>query len=124
MQILIWFLLSFQKGLKKERTFCRENGECESGSCPSFFCACNRQTPVWHESAQICLESRNINDTCVDDIECQWNGGPQSECYNHHDQWSRCRCRTSSVAIKISSTQYHCVQLGVFNPFSFSIFSC
>ncbi|OTF69888.1 hypothetical protein BLA29_003103 [Euroglyphus maynei] len=97
--------------LKKEREFCRDNDECESGSCPSFYCACDRLlTPVWLERAQICLETRNINDSCHDHAQCQWNGGPEAECYNH--QWSRCRCRNPSVAIKISSTQYHCVRLG------------
>ncbi|XP_046918337.2 uncharacterized protein LOC124498597 [Dermatophagoides farinae] len=96
-------------GLKKEREFCRDNAECESGSCPSFYCVCNRQTPVWLEMAKICLETKNINDTCHDHIECQWNGGPEAECFKH--QWSRCRCRKPSVAIKISSTQYHCVHM-------------
>mgnify|MGYP006970970840 FL=1 len=100
-----------QKGLKKEREFCRDNAECESGSCPSFYCVCNRQTPVWLEMAKICLETKNINDTCHDHIECQWNGGPEAECFKH--QWSRCRCRKPSVAIKISPTQYHCVHMGM-----------
>ncbi|KAH9528367.1 hypothetical protein DERF_002319, partial [Dermatophagoides farinae] len=109
-------------GLKKEREFCRDNAECESGSCPSFYCVCNRQTPVWLEMAKICLETKNINDTCHDHIECQWNGGPEAECFKH--QWSRCRCRKPSVAIKISSHTVSLRSHGFLKQFFFVLFCC
>ncbi|UXI21620.1 hypothetical protein NH340_JMT07563 [Sarcoptes scabiei] len=125
-------------GLKKRNEFCRDETECESGSCPAFSCVCDHQQPIHIDGLRSneieggddgdndedgffrsdihkdhCLEASSLNESCWTDLQCQYIGGPMAECKDYR---RICLCKKPSVPIRISpDSLYQCVNYAQLN---------
>ncbi|KAI2797796.1 hypothetical protein BLOT_015216 [Blomia tropicalis] len=90
--------------LLQSNSICNDGSQCESGKClfNRCMCKCNQRCATF--MANKCYPTKNINETCYVNLDCQDLSGNGAECYAN-----RCRCNRNNVPIKLEDGIRRCV---------------